>query len=72
MTCMGRRLDRAPEAMSLPVPGASAGARTGAMCAARRRRRDQEMLCTAVATGLSPLTSSSVLCRVPGSRTGQR
>ena len=31
MTCMGRRLDRAPEAMSLPVPGASAGARTGAM-----------------------------------------
>src|SRR5690348_15423728 len=28
---------------------------------------DQEMLCTAAVTGLSPLTSSSVWCRVPGS-----
>ena len=36
------------------------------MRVARSRRRDQEMLCTAAATRLSPPTSSSVWCRVPG------
>ncbi len=49
-----------------PERGLGRCERRGPGAVIRKWRRDQEMLCTAAATGLSPPTSSSVWCRVPG------